>query len=460
VGAVGAAGSASASNGTFTVRGAGADVWGTADAFHYAWQQVSGDVDVVARVASIQNVSDWVKAGVMIRETLTANSAHGFMLASPGKGQRFQRRVATGGHSTSTSGPTAPAPVWVKLERRGNVISAFSSTDGANWTSVGSDTFSMGATVYAGLAVSSHISGTLATATFDNVSVTPVTTSSNTPPTVSLTSPTPGASYTAPASVSLAANAADSDGTVARVEFYNGSALLATDTSSPYQASWTDVPEGSYTITARAFDNDGASTTSASVSITVTGTTPPPGLPEPWSSQDVGAVGVAGSASASGGAFTVRGAGADIWGTADGFHYAWQQATGDFDIVARVASVEWVHHWSKAGVMVRDSLAANSAQGFMLVSAGRGLAFQRRLNTGGDSVSTAGTAAAAPMWVKLERRGNSLSAYQSADGSTWTPVGSDTVSLGSTVYVGLAVTSHDDTRLASGTFDNVSVIAR
>jgi hypothetical protein len=96
----------------------------------------------------------------------------------------------------------------------------------------------------------------------------------------------------------------------------------------------------------------------------------------------------------------------------------------------------------------------------MLVSAGRGLAFQRRTSAGNESVSTAGSANAAPRWVKLERRGNTLNAYESANGSTWTLVASDSFTFGSAVYVGLAVTSHDDTRLATALFDSITVINR
>ncbi|MFC4535965.1 glycoside hydrolase family 48 protein [Sphaerisporangium dianthi] len=92
------------------------------------------------------------------------------------------------------------------------------------------------------------------------------------PPTVSLTSPTAGQTYTAPATVNLAASAADSDGTVSKVDFYQGSTLLGTDTSSPYTYSWTNVAAGSYSLTAKATDNSGASTTSSPVGITVSGT--------------------------------------------------------------------------------------------------------------------------------------------------------------------------------------------
>ncbi|MFC5825231.1 glycoside hydrolase family 48 protein [Nonomuraea insulae] len=88
-------------------------------------------------------------------------------------------------------------------------------------------------------------------------------------PTVSLTSPTAGQTFTAPATVPIAANAADSDGTVAKVDFYQGATLLSTDTSSPYSYSWANVAAGSYSITARATDNAGLTTTSSPVGITV-----------------------------------------------------------------------------------------------------------------------------------------------------------------------------------------------
>ena len=88
----------------------------------------------------------------------------------------------------------------------------------------------------------------------------------NVTPVVSLSAPT---SATAPASVTLSASASDSDGTISKVDFYNGSTLINSDTSSPYSYSWTSILAGTYTLTAKATDNDGAVTTSNSVSLTV-----------------------------------------------------------------------------------------------------------------------------------------------------------------------------------------------
>ena len=165
------AGNATLTNGTYTVTGSGADVWGTADQFNYAYRAWTGDGTLIARVASEQNVSTWVKAGVMIRATPAADSAHAFMLVSPAKGTAFQRRGVAGGASVSTAGPVATAPRWVKLTRIGDTVTAYDSADGLTWTLVGSDTIPMGASVLVGLAVTSHNSGASATATFDNVSI-------------------------------------------------------------------------------------------------------------------------------------------------------------------------------------------------------------------------------------------------------------------------------------------------
>jgi regulation of enolase protein 1 (concanavalin A-like superfamily) len=461
IGAVGPAGRASATNGTFSVSGGGADVWGSADALHFAWQRLSGDADVIARVTSVEYVHAWVKAGVMIRERLTADSAHAFMMVTPGKGLAFQRRVAHAGLSTHTSGGLGTAPSWVKLERRGATITAFQSANGTTWTVVGSDTFAMPADIHVGLGVSSHDSTRLATATFDSVTVRPVTSSPppNAPPTVSIVTPSNNSSFTAPATIAIGATAADNDGSVVRVDFYSGAALLGSDATAPYQFSWSNVASGSYALTARATDDRGGTATSGSIAVTVSAQPPPPppALPDAWKAQDVGAVGPAGSASAANGTFTVQGAGADVWGTADAFHYVWQPISGDVDIVARVASVEYVHAWTKAGVMIRERLTADAAQAFMLVSPGRGIAFQRRIAPGGLSTSTAGAFVAAPAWLKLERRAGTISAFQSTDGVNWTFVGQDTFTMAASAYLGLAVSSHDATRLASATFDSVRV---
>jgi phosphatidylserine/phosphatidylglycerophosphate/cardiolipin synthase-like enzyme len=179
-------------------------------------------------------------------------------------------------------------------------------------------------------------------------------------------------------------------------------------------------------------------------------------LPSGWSHQDIGSVGVAGSASYSSGTFSINGAGADIWGTADALHYAYQSLSGNGQIVARVASVSNVAAWTKAGVMIRGSLASNAAMAIMLVSPSKGTALQYRASAGASAASIAGPLVTAPYWVKIVRSGNTITGYVSSNGSSWTTVGSVSLTLGSTVQIGLAVSSHNSSRLATATFDNVT----
>lgn len=91
----------------------------------------------------------------------------------------------------------------------------------------------------------------------------------NTPPSVSITAPANNANYTALASITINANASDVDGTVSSVKFYNGATLLSTDLTSPYSYNWTGVTAGTYTITAVATDNGGLVSTSLPITVIV-----------------------------------------------------------------------------------------------------------------------------------------------------------------------------------------------
>jgi endoglucanase Acf2/uncharacterized protein YjdB len=180
-------------------------------------------------------------------------------------------------------------------------------------------------------------------------------------------------------------------------------------------------------------------------------------LPSPWTTADIGAVGATGSASHSSGTFTLAGSGADIWGTADEFRYVYQSITGDFTVTARLSSLTNTDPWAKAGVMAREGVAANGRHVLTAVTAANGLAFQRRVTVGAESVHTAGPAGAVPYWVRLTRAGNVFTSFVSTNGTTWTQVGTETIAMTSAINVGLAVTSHNDGILSTAVFDNVSV---
>lgn len=281
IGSPALAGKAIQSSGIYQVYAGGTDIWGSADQFHYVYQPLSGDADVVLRVASIGYADVWSKVGVMIRESLAANARHATAFVSAGKGYAFQRRPDIGGVSVNTAGGSGTAPGWLRLKRVGSTFTAYRSADGQNWTIIGSDSIPMGSNAYAGIAVTSHNATTATTILADSFKVTQAAAPANQPPAVSLTAPANGATYTAPASIALTASASDPENQLARVEFYAGATLLATDAAAPFAFTWSLVPAGSYTLTVRAYDTAGAVTTSAPVTVTVgtaTTTTAPTGI--------------------------------------------------------------------------------------------------------------------------------------------------------------------------------------
>ena len=158
------------------------------------------------------------------------------------------------------------------------------------------------------------------------------------------------------------------------------------------------------------------------------------------------------------GTYTMTGSGTDIWGQSDEFHYAFKTLSGAGSIVAKVESVGDTDAWAKAGVMIRETLDADSKHAMAIVSYASGISFQRRPETGGDSIDDTTADITAPYWVKIERglAGN-FSAYSSANGSTWQKLGiSEPIQMGSNVYIGLAVTAHNAGATCEGVFTNVT----
>jgi hypothetical protein len=177
-----------------------------------------------------------------------------------------------------------------------------------------------------------------------------------------------------------------------------------------------------------------------------------------WLSADIGNVGIAGSDSVAAGTFTVSGSGADIWDTIDAFHFVYQPLHGDGEIIAQVTSLDQTDAFAKAGVMFRESPTADSRNAFAFLTADEGAAFQTRADIGGATNYTEGPWwVSAPYWVKLVRSGNVFNAYTSADGATWDLVSSETVVMATDLYVGLAVTAHNNSTLNTATFANFLV---
>ena len=241
------------------------------------------------------------------------------------------------------------------------------------------------------------------------------------------------------------------------------SASVSADGATWTAASTTTLSGSTLLAGLIVCSHSGSLNTSTFDNVTVTGGAPPPppppppppGVPSPWVSQDVGAASPAGSASFSNGVFTVNGAGADIWGTADAFQFVNQPISGDLTLVARVTTVENTSPVAKAGIMLRTSTAAGSAHVILDLRPTGDIEFMTRGTTGAATTWLNSATQFAPAWLRLVRSGSTVTASVSANGSTWSTVGSTTFNSG-TVLVGLVVCAHDAT-LNTSTFDNVSV---
>jgi hypothetical protein len=360
IGTVGQPGSASFDPefGRWTINGAGADIWGTADSFHYLYRPLTGDWHMLVRVLSVENTHPFAKAGIMVRESLDPNSRHVMVNVRPNGTWEFLTRLETGGITRAAGGPGAGVPRGLHLRRDGNLIQAQILFSSGGWISVGSVTFAAPETIFVGAAVTSHDPATTNTSTFEGLNV------------------------------------------------------------------WN----------------------------------PGDRVPPPWTTQDVGATGVPGDAQeAAVDIFEIRGAGADIWGTADAFRYVSQAVRGDVDMVVRVPWMDNTHTFAKAGLMLRESMAPGSAHVILDVRPNGEIEFMTRRATDQTTSFIAGGRASVPVWLRLTRSGASVTGAFSVDGRSWTQW-NVTTPMSADAHIGMAVTSHDPAVLNHSRFENVGVV--
>jgi VCBS repeat-containing protein len=317
----------------------------------------------------------------------------------------------------------------------------------------------MAQNVYFGMAVSANNNSALVTATFDNVSIT---------------APAPDFTLSAsPGSLSLLQGASGTSAvTITPQNGFGGSvSFSASGLPTGVTASFSPNPAtATSTLTLAA----GGTATTGTATVTITGTSgsltrtttialtvnPAPNFPPGWLDADIGSVNTAGSASYAGGTFTVKASGKWIYDVADGMHFVYQPFSGDGTIVARVVSAQG-STYPQVGVMIRETLAANSTHAFASYQPypGPSIYLSSRASTGGPTSASPGTAVSAlPYWVKLIRSGNTFSAYASSNGVSWVQVGPNrTFSMAQNVYFGMAVSANNNSALVTATFDNVSI---
>jgi hypothetical protein len=173
------AGAAAYSAGNWTVKGAGAEIWGESDSCHFTYKAIAGNSAIIAKVESVQNTGLSAKAGVMMRTSLDPGSPRAWMaITNRIQAEQNMPKLAVYGGTNYGNKAFAIAnsapPYWVKLERVGNIITGYVSPDGTNWaaTDVGRIDAPVPDTIYVGLVVTSAANGTLNSSTFSNVQIT------------------------------------------------------------------------------------------------------------------------------------------------------------------------------------------------------------------------------------------------------------------------------------------------
>ena len=181
IGDVAAVGSVCYDRGEFTVEASGSDIWGSSDEFHFVYQELRGDGEIIAELRGLENTNDWAKAGLMMRDNLNPNSRFAQMVISPnpdnvgGAGYTFQIRGNNGTNTSDSRRIPGGTPYYLRLVRNGNYFIGYVSDRNGDWTAVSYSSINMGQTIYVGLATTSHNDGVLTTASYGDVSVNGVT---------------------------------------------------------------------------------------------------------------------------------------------------------------------------------------------------------------------------------------------------------------------------------------------
>jgi regulation of enolase protein 1 (concanavalin A-like superfamily) len=233
---------------------------------------------------------------------------------------------------------------------------------------------------------------------------------------------------------------------------FNPASVAGSGNSTLTVATASTTTPGTYTLTIAA--TSGSLSHSATVTLVVNSAT---GLPPSWTDQDTGSVSIAGSASYNNGTFTVHGSGTSISGTADEFNYVSQAAGTSYTITARVIGMTNTNSGAQAGVMIRETLDTGSTMANINVTPSNGVTWVYRTATNGGTSGSRTAGLVAPYWVRVVRNGSTFTGYSSPDGVNWTQRGTVSISMASNVYIGLVVSSRNNSQLCTATFDNVSV---
>lgn len=222
----------------------------------------TGTHSLTARATDSHGLAATSRASLV--EVRTPNQRPTVSIAAPGDGARYALGSAISLAAIATDPDGTIAEVEYRIGTGGTIIGrANVAPYAAAWSGMANGTYALVAVAYDDRGASTV-----------SAPVT-VTVNPNVAPVVTLTAPAGGTSFAAPATIALAASATDADGSVTRVEFFAGSALVGTATSAPFAVTWSNAAAGSYSLSAKAIDNLGAAATSSPVSVTISANAPP-----------------------------------------------------------------------------------------------------------------------------------------------------------------------------------------
>jgi regulation of enolase protein 1 (concanavalin A-like superfamily) len=430
-----ATGSTTESGGQVTLTGLGGDIWGTSDSLHYAYQSANEDRTFIAKlIAWDTGGQSSAKAGLMIRAS-TAPSAPEFTIHVTGDDRelKVKYRTSTGWSTTNVNNPGSPSlPVWLRLVKSGNTVVASYSTNGTSWTPIGTAQALDGieSSYLYGMAVVSNSASAQASATFE--------VSSSDLPSISSFTPASGTVGT-----TVTINGTNLVG-VTQVRFGGKTATFMSVSDTRLKAT---VPQGANTGKIAVTTAGGTATSKSNFIVTVPGA---------WTPLNIGTA--AGATTENEDQITLTCLGGDIWSTADSLHYAYQPANGDRTFIAKLTTWETGGQASaKAGLMIRASTDP-SAPEFTIHMTGddRGLKVKYRTSAGWSTANSNGPVISSlPVWLKLVKSGNTVLASYSADGTSWTSIGTAQKIDGieSSYLYGMAVVSNSISNQASATFE-------
>jgi regulation of enolase protein 1 (concanavalin A-like superfamily) len=487
------------SDGVYTIKGNGDDIWETNDEGFFVYKELEGSQQMTARVTWIDpNDSGWSKVGIMMRENGADPSSRHYwvMLRGMAFGDQIgaQWRLTTGGDSdwseilpaNDSNGHVtadANASIWFRLTRiaeTGLVITEW-SYDGAAWNKGHVMALDLPDSIAWGMSITNHLDN-------DGLAVAQVSNVSFSKPSLVVGSRTvdgPGY-FNSPelfkvgdefdVTVKLTSTS-DHDMTTDVSEMvpdgWDVSGISDGGTENGGAIIWSGVKVASGSEISVSYKLTAPIDSAAIISISGTVGDLDIGGPSLFSliggqvgdfeSQvDIGAAAIPGTATFDGDEYIIEGSGADIEGSADQMHFLFSEVSGSFVIEGNVY-LEGVHDWSKAGLMVRDDITVDSQNYFAMVNTiDQGVRAQYRPADG------AATDYGASFFdhegnIRIERIGTQVTlSYQTFDdldagADVWTKLASYTTTMTDPVYAGLAITSHDNTLLAGAYFQDVTI---